>query len=358
MDGNRGIPLREAANGRGVVVGGDVLPRTCDGQGIEEFEEIEVEQVEQALRGSFFRFEAAPGVEGLLGAAEDLVDSGFGLELGIHRFGPAFVGEGQLVAQVVEAVVDRRCREHEDFGLNAFLDDLAHEALVAVFALAGRVVVPEVVGLVDDDQAIVTPVHGGEVAAIARAAIAGEIRVKEDVVPKPVLGQDVVLVVVAVGVPVGLELFGAKDEHVLVAHLVVLDDSQCAEGLAQAHAVGQDAAVVFLEFVDGADDRVALEIVELVPNDGVFEADLFVGQIVFVDLFQEVVEDVVERDEVDELRRVLLVRVEEVILHALGDVDEVFWIAPNLVEVLEEDFAPRHAFFGDELRKALLACEA
>ena len=42
----------------------------------------------------------------------------------------------------------------------------------------------------------------------------------------------------------------------------------------------------------------------------------------------------------------------------MGDVDEVFRIAPNLVEVLEEDFALRHAFLGDQLRKALFACES
>ena len=309
LNGNRGVALREAADGRGVVVCGDVLPRTCDGQGIEEFEEIEIEEVEQTLRGAFFRFEAAPGIEGLLGAAENLVDAGLGLELGVHRFGLAFVGECQLVAQVIEAVVDRCCRKHQDFGLNAFLDDFAHEPLVAVFALAGWVVVPEVVGLVDDDQAVVAPVDRGEVPAVACALVAGEVGVEENVVPEPVFGQDIVLVVVAVGVPVGLELFGAQDEHVLVAHLVVLDDAQGAEGLTQAHAVGQDAAVVLLEFVDGADDRVALEVVELVPNDGVLEADLFIGQIVFVDLFQEVVEDVVKCDEVDELRCVFLVRV-------------------------------------------------
>ena len=60
--------------------------------------------------------------------------------------------------QVVEAVVDRRGRQHQHLGLHALADDLAHQPLVAGLLLLGVVVVAEVVRLVDDDQVVVAPV--------------------------------------------------------------------------------------------------------------------------------------------------------------------------------------------------------
>ena len=65
--------------------------------------------------------------------------------------------------QVGQAVVDRRGREHEHAGLDAFLDDPPHQAVVAGLAVLVGGLVAEVVGLVDDDEVVVAPVDVGEV---------------------------------------------------------------------------------------------------------------------------------------------------------------------------------------------------
>ena len=44
-----------------------------------------------------------------------------------------FVGQLQLVLQVVETVVDRSCRKHEHLGLYTLADNLVHQLLIAVF---------------------------------------------------------------------------------------------------------------------------------------------------------------------------------------------------------------------------------
>ncbi len=46
----------------------------------------------------------------------------------------AFGDEGDLVPQVGQPVVDRRGRKHQHAGLDPFLDDLAHQAVVAGLA--------------------------------------------------------------------------------------------------------------------------------------------------------------------------------------------------------------------------------
>ena len=152
-------------------------------------------------------------------------------------------GEGDLVAEVGQAVVDGGSREHEDAGLHALADDPAHEPVVAGLGVLLRaLLVPEVVGLVDDDEVVVAPVDVGEVEVAGEAAVAGEVGVVEDVVVEAVGGEDVAAVVDGVEGPVVAEPLGAEDEDAVVAELVVLDDGEGLERLAEADGVGDDAA--------------------------------------------------------------------------------------------------------------------
>jgi hypothetical protein len=97
-------------------------------------------------------------VEGCLSLAEDFVDVLLGAELCVEVFRVAFVGQGQLIPQVVEAVVDRRGREHQHLGLDALFDDGIHQLLVARLVVLEGVVVAEIVRLVDDHQVVIAPI--------------------------------------------------------------------------------------------------------------------------------------------------------------------------------------------------------
>jgi hypothetical protein len=65
---------------------------------------------------------------------------------------------------------------------------------------------------------------------------------------------------------------------------IVLDDGQRREGLAQADAIGQDAAAVRFELVDDPRGGIALEVEELLPDEAVLVPGEIVGQNVFVDV--------------------------------------------------------------------------
>ena len=126
-------------------------------------------------------------------------------------------------------------------------------------------------------------------------------------VGEAVLGQRVaVVVVVRPQGPVVAQALGAQHQHAVVALLVVLDHGQRLVGLAQAHAVGDDAALVFLQLADGAHHGVLLEVVEVVPHGRLLELEAGADVVVAV-AFQEVAEQVVEGEEIDELGRVLAV---------------------------------------------------
>ena len=209
--------------------------------------------------------------------------------------------EGDLVAQVGQAVVDRRGREHEDAGLDAFLDDPPHQAVVAgLAAVAWRRLVAEVVRLVDDDEVVVAPVDVGKVDVAGSAAVAGEVGVVQDVVVEAVGGEEVAAVVGLVERPVVAQALGHEHQHAVVAQLVVLDDRQRLEGLAEADAVGDDAAAEALELVDRPDDAVALELEELLPDDGVPDAGGGLDDALFVQFVPACLEELKQDQVIDD----------------------------------------------------------
>ncbi len=83
----------------------------------------------------------------------------------------------------------------------------------------------------------------------------------EHIVIQAILGQNIGREVLVVGMPVVGQLFGAEHQHGFVAQLIIFDDGKGSECFAEANAVGQNAAVVRLELVDQAEDRILLKFV-------------------------------------------------------------------------------------------------
>ena len=159
--------------------------------------------------------------------------------------------------------------------------------------------------LVDDDEVVVAPVDVREVDVAREAAVAREVGVVQDVVVEAVGREEVAAVVRLVERPVVAQALGTQHEHAIVAQLVVLDDRERLERLSEADAVGDDAAAEAVQLVDRADDAVALELVELLPDHRVADAGRRLDDALFVELVATVLEEVVEHQVIDERRCVL-----------------------------------------------------
>ena len=297
--------LREGARRRPVVLH-DVLAAARDGEHVEQLEVVGVHHCGEALRGALAVLQLAPLVEALLRHARHLRDGGDAVafrEVGVVALGD----ELYLVAQVEQAVVHGSRRKHEDLGAAPALDDVLDQARVAVLLLGVGGLVAEVMRLVYDQEVEVAPPQVLQVDLAALAVVTREVGVVEHRVAEAVVGERVaVVVVVGPQRPVVPQALRAQQQHAGVPLLVVFDHGERLVGLAQAHAVGDDAALVLLELADGAHHGVLLEVVELVPHDGVREV-LHRGHRILLDVVEVVPEQVVEREEVDELRRVLAV---------------------------------------------------
>ena len=139
---DRRKPKRELADGFGVVIRLDVLAASGDSDRIEHLEEIETEHPKEPFSVALFVGKFCPDVISLLRLAEDVVDRSVGVEQRIHPLGVAFVGQLQLVFEVVEAVVDGSGREHQHFGFHSGTNHLVHQAQVTVLTWVVVIIIP------------------------------------------------------------------------------------------------------------------------------------------------------------------------------------------------------------------------
>ena len=291
LDVDRLEPRWELASLLGAVILLDVLPAASDGKQIEQAEVVEPQHLNQQRRGSLLLVEVKPPVELLLREAGRAVDAEDSL-ICKRRVIP-FSGERDLVSQVCQAVVYRGCREHQDARFDAFFDDLPHQPVVTGLVVLTRCfLVAKVVGLVDDHQVVVAPVHVGEVDIAGVAAVAGEVRVVQDVVVEAVGGKDIPAVIGFIERPVVAQALGHQHQHSVVAELVVFDDGKRLERLAEADAIGDDATAKAFELFNCSNHAVTLKLEELPPDVGVSNSGCGLDDALFVQFVSAAAEQV------------------------------------------------------------------
>ena len=295
---DRSQAFRKAARLPVSVVFLQMTARTGDRKAVQKVEVVEPQHVDEPRRRTLSLAKLEPVVELLLRTLRRAVDTGHAVIR--QRRVVALGGEGDLVAQVGQAIVHGGGRQHENPRLHAVADDPLHEPVVPRLAvLTGRSLVAEVVRLVDDDEIVVAPIHMGEVDIARQAAVAGQVGVIENVVVEAVARENVAAVVGAVEAPVVAQPLRAEHKHAVVAKLVVLDDCKRLEGLAESDAVGDDAAAEPLDLVDGADNPVALELEQPLPDFGVADPGRRPDDPLFVELTAVGPEQVMQDQRVD-----------------------------------------------------------
>ena len=153
------------------------------------------------------------------------------------------------------------------------------------------------------------------------------------IVPKPVGSNGVVDIVILIGIPVVRQFLGAKHKNGLVAVFVVFNNGKGGKGFTKTDAIRKDTAVELLKFVYDSKGSILLEVIEHPPNLTFLEAGCFVGQNIFGYIFQELVEDVIERHEIGEIRRVLVICGGDTVDHLIGNDLKHFAVVPYLIEV-------------------------
>ena len=149
---------------------------TSYSHGIEQFEEVETEFFKQPFRGTMLWLQFGPFIVSQLCGTEYIIYASAYIQGVINLLRMTFIGQLQLVLQVVEAVVNRSSRQHQHLGLDTCTDHLLHQLLVAVgftwlnqlhiviqFLVIHVATIAEIVALVYDNEVVVAPVDAFEV---------------------------------------------------------------------------------------------------------------------------------------------------------------------------------------------------
>ena len=129
----------------------------------------------------------------------------------------------------------------------------------------------------------------------------------QHIIVEAVSCKDIPLVVLCVYRPVFPQFLRCQHQHAVIAQLIILDDGQCREGFAQTDTIRNDTAAVFLNLVNGPHHAVTLELIKLVPNQRRLNARLGLDDGFFRQFAQISLKDMIKRDEIDSLRRILLI---------------------------------------------------
>ena len=175
--------------------------RTGDGEQVEQREVVEAQHLDQPRGGTLALVEIEPAVELLLCQPRRSVDAAD--TVCDQRRIVALGRKGDLVAQIGQAIIHRSGREHKHPRPDPLADNFAHQPVVARLATGlRRLLIAEVVRLVDDDKIIVAPVHMGKIDIAGKTAVTRQIGMVQDIIVEAIRRQDVAAVVRLIERPV------------------------------------------------------------------------------------------------------------------------------------------------------------
>ena len=117
---------------------------------------------------------------------------------------------------------------------------------------------------------------------------------KQNIITETIPCDRVVEIIAFVGIPVSRELLRAQYEDSFVAVFIILDHRKSREGLTETDAVSENTTVVFFQLIDDCETSLTLEVIQHLPDLALLEAGGFVGQHILGNVFQKLVEDIVQ----------------------------------------------------------------
>ena len=132
--------------------------------------------------------------------------------------------------------------------------------------------------------------------------------------------------------PVLTQFLGAQNQHAVVAQLEVFDDGQRRIGFAQADAVGQDAAVVLIDFLYRAFDAIFLKVKQRLPDFRFRDGRVFKKPGCLDLPGQKLFKNMKQGFEVDELGPVVHIELGQIFEHTGFDIFNQRGVVPQLVK--------------------------
>ena len=123
--------FRKLADIRHIIILLNMFSAPCDSDEIQQFEVVEVQHIEQFFTGALLFTQFEPEVKLGLGTAKGVVDAFDAVFF--KRIIPRLGDKCNLIFEIVQTVVYRRCGEHQDFGSDPFFQNIIEQFCIAGF---------------------------------------------------------------------------------------------------------------------------------------------------------------------------------------------------------------------------------
>ena len=134
--------------------------------------------------------------------------------------------------------------------------------------------------------------------------------------------------------PVVVQFLWTQHKYRLVTIFIVLDDRKRGKSLTKTYTVSKNTTIISLQLIDNGKGCISLEIVKLIPNFTLLKARSLVWQHILRDVSQKLMEDIIKRNKIDELRRVLFVNSFDILQDALRNITHFGSIFPETIKIL------------------------
>ncbi len=173
----------------------------------------------------------------------------------------SFRNKWDLIFQVVHSIVHGCSRKHQQFCFHPLLYNLVHHLCVTCHFTLCRIIVSEVMRLVNDNQIIIGPVDSCQVNNAGFTTFACEVSIIQYIIVESIGEENISFIVLCIDSPVVTEFFGTKHQDTIVSKFVVFDDCQSFKRLSQSYTIGNDTTSVFFNLFDGTHNTIFLKLV-------------------------------------------------------------------------------------------------
>src|SRR5699024_304577 len=95
--------------------------------------------------------------------------------------------------------------------------------------------------------------------------------------------------------PIFPQFFRGKYQYAIIPYFVIFNDSKGLIRFTEANTIGNNTAVVLLNFTDAAYHPIFLKLIKFVPNESVFDSCSAFNDIFFINKIKRILKQVIQR---------------------------------------------------------------
>ena len=154
------------------------------------------------------------------------------------------------------------------------------------------------------------------------------------VIPETIITKNIAFVILQIDRPVIPKTPWTQNKHSVIPQFVIFDDCERFKCFAQADTVGDDAAIIFFQLVDCAENSIFLELVKFFPDQVFFDPGFGLDDFFLIQFPQSIAENMIQNEVIDKVRCFVTAEPGQLINKIFFDILNMLIIMPDCIKPL------------------------